>query len=185
MCLSAGFPSRCLVSKTVCNFWYDPCIFIYSNYIRSVFTTYLVVPWVLVAINLRTFKISSAFVFFQCEDCHPIKRKHLFFFTFFCAVSFCFYVCFCFVLCSTHPQTQQTLANLSPSPSALWKIIWFPPLYTIIADPFSTFMVYPGFFMSFKNSLVKCFMATGRQKRQPCKLVSSLICVSSFIKDII
>ena len=83
MCLSAGFPSRCLVSKTVCNFWYDPCVFIYSNYIRSVFTTYLVVPWVLVAINLRTFKISSAFVFFQCEDCHPIKRKHLFFFSLF------------------------------------------------------------------------------------------------------
>lgn len=112
-------------------------------------------------------------------------KENTFFFSLFSVLCHFVFVCFCFVLCSTHPQTQQTLANLSPSPSALWKIIWFPPLYTIIADPFSTFMVYPGYFMSFKNSLVKCFMATGRQKRQPCKLVSSLICVSSFIKDII
>ena len=126
MCLLAGFPSRWLVSKIVCIFWYDLCVFICSNSIRSVFTTYLVWPWALVTLNLRIFKTSSAFVFFfQCEDCHLIKRKHLFF-TFFCAVSFCFYVCFYFVLFSTHLQTKQTLANLSPSPSALWKIIWFP-----------------------------------------------------------
>ena len=100
MCLSAGFPSRWLVSKIVWVFWYDPSVFICSNSIRSVFTTYLVVPWALVTINLRIFKISSAFVFFfQCEDCHLIKKKHLFFHIFsvlchfvfkFVSVLFCF-----------------------------------------------------------------------------------------------